>query len=405
MRLLKFVAVFLVTAIIIFGLVLGLNWKAFKTFLDNRESMMEGAELVTSASSLSTLVDFIESHPEYVSVASKVITAPDSAFYYQENRPRVMGASANIFILLAGAMEIEAGSMSADEPVLWADITRYQLPDVHQSDHEQAFNTAKARGWIDDKNSISIDRALRLLAEFNSLALADYFWWRINPHTWEQIRQELELHQTELPLPYSGLYQAIAPGLQEQDVPAILSQWQEAPSDEWREYVTGLSEVYRSESAARESVRELLASERLGSTFMEERDAMILFPKTTAAEMLQVLEKLWNDEAVSPEVSRMVKGWMRWPMETQRGVRNDFEDYGALYDSRMGLLNGFDFGTSAYTGDVTVQAVFFDQLPIAFWFHMSSNHMHQDFQQRLIIDPAFIERFSEMLENQVAAGG
>jgi hypothetical protein len=69
-----------------------------------------------------------------------------------------------------------------------------------------------------------------------------------------------------------------------------------------------------------------------------------------------------------------------------------------MFDNRLGLLNGIDFGTSAYTGDTTVQAVFFDRLPIAFWLHMSSNHMHQDFQQRLIFDPAMIERMTEVAE-------
>ncbi|MGA1464646.1 MAG: hypothetical protein ACO363_02765 [Balneolaceae bacterium] len=62
----------------------------------------------------------------------------------------------------------------------------------------------------------------------------------------------------------------------------------------------------------------------------------------------------------------------------------------------MGLLNGIDIGTSKYTGNTTVQAVFFDRLEIAFWFHMSSNHMHQDFQQRMMYDPAMIDRLERI---------
>ncbi|MEX0647669.1 MAG: hypothetical protein WEA56_15370 [Balneolaceae bacterium] len=397
MRILKFISVFLLTALVIFGLVLGLNWKAFQTFLDNRESMMEGSELVENTSSLANLADFIEMYPRYVSVASKRMDQPDSTMLYQEDVPRVMGTSANFFILLAGAMELDAGSMSGDEMIPWDDISRYQLPDVEESVHSQSFNFAAERGWLRDEE-ITVSKALRLLAEYNSLALADYLWWKINPGTWNELRQELDLEQTDLPLPYSGLYQAISTGLQQQSVEKITARWQDAESDEWRDYVAGLSREYRSESEEREQVREYMSSERLGNTFMEERDAMILFPKTTAGEMLNILEDLWNDEAVNEVVSGRVKDWMRWPMESQPRTSQDFDDYGAIYDSRMGLLNGFDFGTSAYTGNTAVQAVFFDRLPIAFWFHMSANHMHQDFQQRLIIDPAVIERMQEIAE-------
>jgi hypothetical protein len=132
---------------------------------------------------------------------------------------------------------------------------------------------------------------------------------------------------------------------------------------------------------------------------MQERDALALFPKTTASEMTQLLEKLVNDELISAGVSRRVKDWMRWPIDRQSGFTRDFTDYGAIYDDRMGLLTGIDFGTSKYTGDTTVQAVFFDRIQIAFWFHMSSNHMHQDFQQRLIFDPAMIEQMKAVESN------
>ena len=83
-------------------------------------------------------------------------------------------------------------------------------------------------------------------------------------------------------------------------------------------------------------------------------------------------------------------------MDRQSGISRHFTDYGAIYDNRMGLLTGIDFGTSGYTGDTTVQAVFFDRIQIAFWFHMSSNHMHQDFQQRLIFDPAMIDQMKKV---------
>jgi hypothetical protein len=126
---------------------------------------------------------------------------------------------------------------------------------------------------------------------------------------------------------------------------------------------------------------------------------MVLFPKTTAVESSEILKAIWEDSLINTDVSRKVKEWMRWPMETQRGIEQDFNDYGALYDNRLGLMNGIDFGESAYTGDVTVQALYLDRLPIAFWFHASGGHMHQDFLQRLIYDPAMIDQMNRVIQN------
>ena len=64
----------------------------------------------------------------------------------------------------------------------------------------------------------------------------------------------------------------------------------------------------------------------------------------------------------------------------------------------MGMLSGIDFGTSAYDAHTSVQAVFFDQLPVAFWLHLSANHMQEDYQQRLIWDPALFETTIQQIE-------
>ncbi|HBQ61789.1 MAG TPA: hypothetical protein DD671_19825, partial [Balneolaceae bacterium] len=103
-----------------------------------------------------------------------------------------------------------------------------------------------------------------------------------------------------------------------------------------------------------------------------------------------LMARLLRKEVISAEVSEQIMAKLRWPMGSEPIARS-FEDYGAIYDNRMGLLAGIDFGTSTYDGHTSVQAIFFDQLPVGFWVHMSANHMQEDFQQRLIWDPALYE--------------
>ncbi|PWN07264.1 hypothetical protein [Rhodohalobacter mucosus] len=395
MRLLKFFTIFAVTALAIFALIFGLNWKSFQIFMENRDAMAEGSEWVEKTYSLQGLTEFIEENPQYVSVASIVVDSPDSTILIAENTPHVMGTASNILILLAYAMEIENGTIRAGQRIEWSDVSRYQLPDVDEAVHTNAGNIARDRGWLAD-GSITLQNALSLLAQYNDLALSDYLLTNLRDDIWADVRTRFELEHSDMPLPFSGLYLAIAPSIQGISAEEIIEKWQNRPETDFRRHVISLSSLFTENEDDRQEFMETLTDERLGNTFIEERNSINLFPKTTAAEMAQLLYRIITESRQGNPVSLRVKTWLNWPLEQQREIRRDFTDYGALFDNRLGVLNGIDFGTSTYTDDTTVQAVFFDNLPVAFWFHMSSNYMHQDFQQRMIFDPAMIDRMKEV---------
>jgi hypothetical protein len=395
MRILKFFSVFVLTAVIIFGFVLGWNWKAFTVFLDNREALTEGSEWVPYSSSLRGLSEFMGQNPQYSSVAIIVVEHPDSLILFEEHTPRIMGTTANFFILTAYAVELDRGEKQGGKMLEWNEISRYQLPSVDESVHKESFRTAQNRGWIEE-NSISLSNALSLLAEYNSLALADYLWWQLDSAIWDELSGFPGLEHTEMPLPFSGLFLAISPDIQETDFEGLMGRWHDSDQTEWREHVAELSYDFVNDEEARADFQQYLNRNRLGTSFMQERDAMQLFPKTTANEMAGLMKKIWQNEFYNEQVSSFIKDFMRWPKNSQNRTDVDFTDYGAIYDNRMGLMNGVNFGTSTYTGDTTVQAFFLDQLPIGFWFHASGGHMHQDFMRRLIYDPALIEQMKRV---------
>lgn len=395
-RAFKFFAAFFVTAVVIFGSILAFNWNAFNTFYDNRDAMVEGSQWVEETYSLRGLSNYIDQNPDHVSIVSSVIETPDSTIRFMEHVKRPMGTTANFFILVAAADMIESGDALPDTPVSWDEVSTHALPGVNRSEHEQSYSAASERGWLNDNDELSLDNALRLLAEFNTLALADELWWHIGPERWMALADTFSLDNTDMPLPYSGLYLTISPEIREMEASEIYDLELVKEPNDYRDSVIDRADNFLNDPEFRENTLSYMEENRLGNTFMQERDGLALFPMTTASEMTSLLGDMVNDELISPAVSQRVKEWMRWPMERQSGINRDFTDYGAIYDNRMGLLNGIDFGTSKYTGDTTVQAVFFDRIQIAFWFHMSSNHMHQDFQQRLIFDPAMIEQIKEV---------
>lgn len=397
MRLLKFLGVFLLTAVLIFGFVLGWNWKSFTIFIENREALIEGSEWIPKSGSLRGLSEYMAENPANASVASVVINDPDSSIFFEENTRRVMGTTANFFILIGYSMEISTGALSGYELLDTESISRYKMGGIEESLHRETFRAARQRGWLQE-GRITLHHALTLLAEFSDFALADYLWWKQGPDFWDRLSGILETEQTDMPLPYSGLHLAISPGLQNTSFQEIETKWTESDTNTWRQHIIDTSSEFLNHERKRAETERYIRRNRLGNTFMEERDGLTFFPKTTASEIVTLLKQLAAGELIDEHVSRQVMDYMRWPMETQPGIHRDFSDYGALYDNRMGLLSGIDFGTSAYTGHTTVQALFLDQLPIGFWFHASGGHMHQDFMQRLIYDPAMIEQMKRVIE-------
>jgi hypothetical protein len=398
-RIIKFISAFLGVAVLIFILIFGINRSSFETMFENREGLAEGSEWVEKTYSLMGLTQYIVEHPEYVSISSVNLDNPGAGIQFQQNERRPMGTLSNIILLVAYADAIEQGIIDPKESLDWEQISRYQLPGIGASVHRDTFRAGRNRDWIDTAGTITVENALSLLSKHNSLALSDYLLNHLGRDRMDDFFQRIELEYTDKPVPFSGLLITLAPSIQNRSSDELLEHW-------GHRFSSGL------ENAIYENTEEFLFGDdrgewlsaienhRLGLNFMQERDLLTLYPSTTAAEMTRILQQIVNGEFVSESVSNRILDLLRYPME-EPALRRNFLEYGALYDNRIGLLNGIDFGISQYTGETSVQAIFFDRLHIAVWFHMSSNHMHQDFQQRLIWDPALIETMKSVAESNI----
>lgn len=431
-RILVFLLSFLGVAVVLLGSILLVNRGAFRTLFENREGMMEGREWVQDTYSLRGLVDYVENNPERVTIVSRVLGAPDSLLSLNADVPRPLGTLSNLFVLAAVAEAFESGELDPAEAVDWAQVSAWQIPKVSEQPHVALGNLLadEGEGEAVDGSAmepgtpgLTLERAAGLLAEHGDLALSDYLLNRVGRDRVGGVMRRTGMRTAEVPAPFAGLY-LLASWSQQgamsgpvgeflaQEVPdadpaalrealAVRAPEGGAPAGTrepvWLEWADRLGKEFASGSERSAEWREKLEQERLGLSFMQERDALGLFPMVRAAELADGLELIWQGVAPSPASAEKVVEWLSWPTE-ESTIRRDFTRYGALYDNRMGLLGGIDFGTSRYTGQSTVQVVLFDRLPIAFWFHLSANHMHQDYQQRLIYDPALIETTSKALD-------
>lgn len=394
-RALIFLAVFVAVAVATYALVIIPNYSAFKTLYANNDGMRDGYEYIESTYSLKTLTEFIGEKPEFFSIVSYNVNDPDSGIYYNPDELSTLGAMGNLFLLIEYERQIENGLLDPDALVDLEEIEKYLLPQINQNAHEGAMEYLTA-----EEVPVTNDNAMRAMLEYNSLALSDYFWFKLGEDNLRALMDSLSLETTEMPVPFSGYYSVIAPHISptvSADARENLDYFTEMSRDSMFAEMIETAYTFINDAQQNAMRKQFIEDERLAMSFIEERDALQLLPHTTAREITGLLAQLLNNEIINEEVSAAVKNKLRWPMDSEP-IKRSFSDYGAIYDNRMGMLSGIDFGTSIYDGHTSVQAVFFDDLPVAFFIHLSSNHMQEDYQQRLIWDPALYETTIEQIE-------
>jgi len=401
-RILLFLSVLLGTALLVFLLVVGTNWNAYVILFENKKGLREGSEWIEKTYSLKGLTQYIGQNGKNVSVVSYPINKPDSGIYYNANTPRVMGAQSNIFLIIEYAKRVTEGNLNPNERISLREIERYKLPNIDDGTHEDAINTLQTEKLLTPENTLTLQTAIKVVAEFNNLAFADYFYFRFGKQALDSLMyNEFAMNSTEPYLPFSGLYQIISPVLQEESPRELYNRLSQMNRANFSNKVITLAEKYYSTPDYRDRVKNKFEKNGLNVLFTEKRDLLSLFPKTTARDMTQLLRNVQKGNYGKQEAAEKALEILSWPMK-QSQMQHSFDQYSAMYDNRMGILNGIDTGISAYTENLYVQAIYFDKLPVAFWIHMSSNHMHQDYQQRLIWDPALRKATKQAIKSKEA---
>ncbi|MEX0772714.1 MAG: serine hydrolase [Balneolales bacterium] len=390
MRLLKFLGVFLTVATLLIGSIFYLNRDAFVSVFENRSALAEGSEWVEKTYSLSGLVEYMGQHPQYVSVVSYDINDPEKGIYYQAHKERVMGSSVNIFILIEYARQVSEGTLNPDQLVSLDDLNQYHLPDIDDNRHREAIRSLKDNNLVTADEQIKISDVVSTMVQKNDLASADFLYYFLGPDKINNTTADIGDNRIEAPLPYSGLHISFNPPFNNQTPNERHDELLTLSKDDLLEEVSSSALAYQNDEAFRSQVIEHFENDGLGLSFMDERLMYDIFPKGEPEALTAILEKIVRGDLFSEEASSIIRDHLSWPMSAST-VTRDFDFYGALYDNRISLLNGLDMGTSTYTKNQHVQAVFFEKLPIGFWMHMSSNFMSQDYQKRLIYDPALYE--------------
>lgn len=392
MKAFKTLLIFFAVTAAILGMVVGLNWTAFKVVFSDPEAFSEGSEWIEKTYSLAGLVEFLEAAPQHVSVVSLNLTEPDDSILYNEREPRVMGAVSNLFLLMEFERQYRAGELDPDARIFTEELDAFVVPSWYESGHRNAMRSVPA-----DNGTIALRDVRYLVSRSYSQAASDWLFFYLGETAVNALIDSVGQGRIEPWIPGSGLQIAVIMREQGKSVQEEVARLRAMAPNERFDVAAAFSRQYINDSDFAAQVRSraghirnrLLADERAIHGLWSRAEPLAL-----TEVLADVLEGRFGGEASAARILEPF-GWaFNDPV-----VRQHATEYGALFGSRLSYQTGLDFGTSAYTGHRFAQVMLFDDLPVAFFLHMSSNHMNQDLQRRLIYDPE-LRRLTRLASEQ-----
>lgn len=363
MKLLRGALIFFAVAIVTIGSIFYLNRTAFSTVFKNRPSLAAGSEFVPQTYSLAGLTGFSVRHPEFVSVFSISRSSAQPELALAADSMRMQGTLSGLFVL-PYAVDL------LNRPAVHIDTVLRNTPAPYRK-HDRIMLLKKAAS----NREIEFEDLLELAYAESVQSAQDFLVVTLNDSL-EAIPFWLNVDKSQVPVPYWGA---------------------------WLAY-KGFSSSRAHENALRfandrpfqDSLSGLFQKEPF-TDFEDEKRFLNTLPKASPRQMVsvfsQLIDRSWPDAARAEKTVALLEKWSK-----PKADKTDFSYYISLFDTRLGQLSGVDYGISAYEDRTErVQAVFFDQLPVGLWLHLSSNYMNQDFQQRMIWDPGLRKRFQDSL--------
>ncbi|HBQ60185.1 MAG TPA: hypothetical protein DD671_11340, partial [Balneolaceae bacterium] len=257
-RALKFLGVFLGAAAFVFAMVIGLNYSGFKTLFENEAGMAEGSQYIENTYSLAGLADFVGEHPEWVSITSYNVNDPDSGIFYQENTPRALGATTNLFLLMEYVRQVEEGQLNPEEEISLQEIEKYALPEISENNHKKLIDTF-------EDGTAPLDEVVNAMLQNSDLVSADYLWFRLGEDNMRALMDTLAMPESAFPIPFSGMYMRINPSLND------TSDLKVIPFSTFADQAIQSARRLKDDPDFNEQVKEQFEEDRLSLTFMQER--------------------------------------------------------------------------------------------------------------------------------------
>lgn len=392
-RIAKFIGAFLMVAITLFGGIYWLNKSAVDAVL--RNDLSEGSEFVPLTYSLKGLVEYLATDPGSYSLVSVRSDKPDSSVYFNSDTRRSLGNLAHLMLIASYVDAVHSGELDSTSQVDISLLEQFRVPNFEPNRFRNDL------GDLQDIDQPTINDLVYLLVENNNTVFADYLYHILGAQRVAAIPARFGLGNVEAPLPWAGIVTAWDPRVQERPFEMLRGEYEAECDNCYHAKVAEFGQRYLSDAAWRDTVAARV-SRGDDILFVEEKIRNRFTTRAVPEEYAIFFKNLIEGDLLSPAAKEHAVRILSWPMKNSKTSR-EFEQYMAIYDSRMGYLAGVDYGIIAGETQAVQQVFIMENIPVGLFMHLSSNLMTQDFQQRLIWDPSLTKAVFDNLNQRPTA--
>src|SRR5699024_10524278 len=134
---------------------------------------------------------------------------------------------------------------------------------------------------------------------FNDVAISDFLFYKLGPSNITALMDRLAIKETELPLPFCGLYITLNPHLTNTTGTKLLDSLSTLPRHAFKKLVLNNAQKFLTNKSYHKKVKSVFEEQTgLAIKFVMQRDALELFPKTTAAELRPVIKNMQKSTGI-----------------------------------------------------------------------------------------------------------
>jgi beta-lactamase class A len=352
-------------------------WKrhALHDMAENWSELKQGSELVKTLNTSDDLLEYFKAHPQDVSIAAWTLGDEASGIYWNADARRPVTSLTRLWVLVTLAEQFESQALSPSETVSLDFWEQSALPVVDAGAHQVAVRDLQQSDRLENERVALADLAW-VMMRFGAMSAADALMARLGRSSLETATKTHGGDSQDAPVPFAGEFI-------EWKNPSFTG----SPDSAW-----STSDKLRQDAGLRQSVREQLIERGLQIPIREQaRMAQSTGRQGTARGYASLMARIYSNAL--PGNAR-IREALEWTM-TEETTRQLYEVLGNTGGTLPGILASTSYGKPKGERPAKVTAVFIHRLPTAVWLHLLRTSLHQEFESRLIEDPAFFERVKQ----------
>ena len=330
------------------------------------------------------VLDVLAEEPYNVSLAVYNLGDEENGFFHNERAMRPLASTIKILVLAEYARRVTEGELNPDELIHVDSLNSYYFEGTDGGAHEAAMDALEDAGRLED-DQLSLHDVSDAMIRFSDNTAADYFILRFGREAMEALPERVGTPYTEPPLPISGLFLAWDLPYQFGEDPSLSAS---AMEDRAWHFGGRLRNSWKFVGDMQAWMEDF--GERM--TYYDLSAAVLSFPAGSARAYADIMADLYRGELISQEVSELMLEYLDWPMENE-GMSSAFTTFATKGGSLPSVL------TSAYVIDrvpaegtdhpPTALSLLIEGLSEEIWLDWLTTFKHQEFELRLMTDPAF----------------